>query len=191
VDNNAIEDNNTNNINSIENINPVEDNNTNQQQSHAVDSPFSKLKGFKVCQLNIASLIKHYDELLVYMQNNPFAIITLNETRLDDSVLNGEVEIPGYDIVRRDRNKNGRGVAIYIRNNIPFAIRKDLMPDNLELLCVELKKPKRRPLLISTWYRPPNSSCELLNYFEQFLKQLDDENKEIIITGDFNCNLAS
>ena len=113
----------------------------------------------------------------------------MNETRLDDSVLNGEVEIPGYDIVRRDRNRNGGGVAIYIRNNIPFTIRKDLMPDNLELLCVELKKPKSKPLLISTWYRPPNSSCELLNDFEKFLKQLDDENKEIIITGDFNCNL--
>ena len=122
------------------------------------------------------------------MQNKPFDVITLNETRLDDSVLNGEVEIPGYDIVRRDRNRNGGGVAIYIRNNIPFTIRKDLMPDNLELLCVELKKPKSKPLLISTWYRPPNSSCELLNDFEQFLK-LDDENKEIIITGDFNCNL--
>ena len=51
-DNNPIEDNSTNNINSIENINPVEDNNTNQQQSHAVDSPFSKLKGFKLKYVN-------------------------------------------------------------------------------------------------------------------------------------------
>jgi exonuclease III len=65
------------------------------------------------------------------MQNKPLDVITLNETRVDDSVLNGEVEIPGYDIVRRDRNRNGGGVGIYIRNNIPFTIRKYLMPDIL------------------------------------------------------------
>jgi hypothetical protein len=47
------------------------------------------------------------------MQNKPLDVITPNETRLDESVLNGEVEIPGYDIVRRDRNRNGGGVTIY------------------------------------------------------------------------------
>ena len=48
------------------------------------------------------------------MQNKLFDIITLNETRLDSSVLNGEIEIPGYDIVRRDRDRSGGGVAMYI-----------------------------------------------------------------------------
>ena len=54
--------------------------------NHIDDSPFSKLGGFKVAQLNIASLPKHHSELLVCMQNKPFDILTLNETRLDDSV---------------------------------------------------------------------------------------------------------
>ena len=31
------------------------------------------------------------------MQNKLFDIITLDETRLDSSVLNGEIEIPGYE----------------------------------------------------------------------------------------------
>ena len=34
----------------------------------------------------------------------------MNETTLDDSILNGEVEIPGYDIVSCDRNRNGGGL---------------------------------------------------------------------------------
>ena len=96
------------------------------------------------------------------MQNKLFDIITLNETRLDSSVLNIEIEIPGYDIVRRDRNRSGGGVAMYIRSHIPYTIRNDLFPDNLELICVEIKKLKSKPLLITTWYRPPNSSVELL-----------------------------
>ena len=122
------------------------------------------------------------------MQNKLFDIITLNETRLDSSVVNGEIEIPGYDIVRHDRDRSGGGVAMYIRSHIPY-IRNDLFPDNLELICVEIKKLKSKPLLITTWYRSPNSSVELFSEFEKFLDLLEDENKEIIITGDLNCNL--
>ena len=86
------------------------------------------------------------------MQNKSFDILTLNETRLDDSVLDCEVEIPGYDILRRDRNRNGGRVSMYIRKNIPYSNRKDLAVENIELICIEIKKPKSKPLLIETWY---------------------------------------
>ena len=64
--------------------------------------------------------MKHFDELLIYMQDKPFDILTLNETWLDNSISDSEVKIPGYDIVRRDRNRNGGGVAMFIRSNISF-----------------------------------------------------------------------
>ena len=44
-------------------------------------------------------------------------------------------------------------------------------------------------MLLSTWYRPPDSNIELLKCFEIFLKKTDDENKEIIINGDFKCDM--
>ena len=47
------------------------------------------------------------------MHDKPFDILTLNETRLDDSIPNSEIKISGYDIVRRDRNRNSGGVAMY------------------------------------------------------------------------------
>ena len=122
------------------------------------------------------------------MQNQPFDILTLNETRLDNSILDCEVQISGYDIIRRDRNRNGGGVAIYIRESIPYMDRKDLIPDALESICIEIKKPKSKPMLISSWYRPPNSNIDLFQNFEQFLQLAHDENMEIIITGDLNCN---
>ena len=48
---------------------------------------------------------------------------------------------------------------------------------------------KSKPLLISTWYRPPSAKIELFEKFENFLKLIDNEGKDIIITGDLNCNL--
>ena len=115
--------------------------------------PFSKLKGFKIGQINIASLVKHHDELLVHMQSKSLDVLTVNETRLDISVLDCEVEIPGYDIVTLDRNRNGGGGAIFIRENISYIIRQDLVIDALELLCIEVRKQKSKPFLIATWYR--------------------------------------
>ena len=95
---------------------------------------FSKLKGFKIGQINIASLVKHHHELLVYMQSKSLDVFTVNETRLDISVLDCEVEIPGYDIVRLDRNRNGGWVAIFIRGNTVGV--KSMSPVDIKLLFV-------------------------------------------------------
>lgn len=79
------------------------------------------------------------------------ATISINETRLDDSILNDEVKIPGFDIVRKDRNRNGGGVAIYLRNTIPHTVRDDLIPTDtdIEAICREINKPKNKPMLVS------------------------------------------
>jgi exonuclease III len=62
-----------------------------------------------------------------------FDVLTINETRLDSSIKDYEVGIVGYEIVRKDRNRNGGGVAIYIRNSINYKIRNDLQPEDLEI----------------------------------------------------------
>ena len=33
---------------------------------------------------------------------------------LDSSISNNEINISGYEVVRKDRNRNGGGVALYI-----------------------------------------------------------------------------
>ena len=95
---------------------------------------YPKLKGFKIGHLNITSLSKHKDELAIFISEQPFDIICLNETRLDCSNDNSEVGIPGYDLVRKDRNRNGGEVAIYLRDTIPYTDRADLIPDVAEAI---------------------------------------------------------
>jgi hypothetical protein len=63
-------------------------------------------------------------------------------------------------LIRQDRNRNGGGAAIYLRNVIPYTNRVDLIPVNAEAICLEIKKPKAKPVLISTWYCPPGSNME-------------------------------
>jgi len=151
------------------------------------------MRGFKLASLNIASLPKHIDELRVLLVDNPLDIFSINEMRLDNSVSDDEVYIPGYDIIRRDREHNGRfggGVCIYVRSNINFSLRPDLSDIHLENICIEIRKPRSKPYLIATWYRPPNSSTEI-SHFESFVGKLDANNVEFYLMDDLNCNLVS
>ena len=51
---------------------------------------------------------------------------------LDETIQDHEVSLNGYDIIRKDRNHNGGGIAIYIRNSITYKLRPDLEYENLE-----------------------------------------------------------
>ena len=92
---------------------------------------------------------------------------------------------------RESNGKNGGGVCIYIRSNINFQLRADLSPNNLEFLTVEITRPRSKPFLVSTWYRPPQSSPDLFSTFERIFDNIDAENLELYLMGVLNCNLLS
>ena len=125
----------------------------------------------------------------MWLFENPFDILAINESKIDPTIRDSEIYINNYSIVRFDRNRFGGGVALYIKNTIPYTERKDLVPDNLEMICVEINRQHSRPFLITTWYRPPNSELDIFNNFELFLFKCDMENKELIIVGDLNCDV--
>ena len=75
------------------------------------------LSGLKMCCLNINSLVKHFDELKVFIQSDTPHIFGINETKLDDTVTDEELKIENYhDIIRKDRNRHGGGVAFMCIN---------------------------------------------------------------------------
>ena len=155
------------------------------------DNITSEIRGFKIALLNVTSLTKHVDELKVFMSNTPLDVLTINESKLD--LVNGDrlVNLEGYNIVRRDRNKHGGGVCFYLRNTITFCRQYQLENDDLELIALEIQKANSCPFLIDTWYRPPNTPLDYFKKFEMFLKEADARYSEIYILGDLNCNILS
>ena len=139
--------------------------------------------------LNIASLIKHIDQLRTILLNKPCHILSINETRLSENIDDGFVKINGYDIFRADRNRAGGGVALYVKTAINANLRQDLVSDDLEVICLEIKRAKSKPFFVISWYRPPNSPAEIFDKFEIMLRKLEAEGKEYHIVGDLNCNL--
>ena len=93
--------------------------------------------------LNITSLTKHIDELRILLANYP----------LDEGILNSEIYIPGYEIVRRDRKRKSGGVCFYIQTAINYSVPTDPHINNLENFCLEIRKQNSKPFVIVTWYR--------------------------------------
>ena len=155
------------------------------------DKVMSQTRGFKMALLNINSLNKHIDELRVLMLCKPLDILTINESKLDENDSDSSITLSGYNLERRDRNKQGGGVCVYLRNSLNYKRRFDLENSDLEIIILEIIKPNSQPFLVTTWYRPPKSSLELFDKFEFFLKKIDGKFKEIYILGDLNCNFQS
>ena len=78
----------------------------------------ANLKGFKIASMNVNSLLKHIDEIRHVSLSAPFDIFAINESKSDELISDNEISIPGYSLIRKDRNRAGGGVVLYIRENI-------------------------------------------------------------------------
>jgi hypothetical protein len=60
------------------------------------------------------------------MLNNYLDILAINESKINESVSDDEISVSGFHLIRKDRNRHGGGVLMYIRETIPFSERNDL-----------------------------------------------------------------
>ena len=146
----------------------------------------SMFSGLKVAHINVRSLCSKIDEIQYLVTNSAVDIFCVCETWLDDTVTNSEVHIDGYTVLRKDRNRNGGGVAMYVKNGIDFQTRDDLTQYDIESVWIEVKISKNEPLLISTMYRPPSADRCYYNNMLDLLDKVTTENKELLLLGDLN-----
>ena len=142
-----------------------------------------KKKGLHFLHLNARSLLPKISELKLITARSKAAVISITESWLDSSVTNTEIDIEGYNVIRKDRNRNGGGVCVYIRDDLAFSARSDLQTED-ETLWFELLLPKTMPIIKGTCYRPPKQE-DFLDNFENILSKLRSD-CETIILGDFN-----
>ena len=58
-----------------------------------------------MAMLNVASLIKHIDEIRLLLCDKKIDILALNETCLDSSISDELLTVDGYYIIRADQNR--------------------------------------------------------------------------------------
>lgn len=93
---------------------------------------FKTEKGLHFIHLNVRSLLPKIDQIRHYVEDTKCSIIGVTETWLDSTVPDAELNIPGYTVIRKDRNRQGGGVCIFVENAITFNIRHDIQNSNCE-----------------------------------------------------------
>ena len=124
-------------------------------------------KGLHFIHLNINSLLPKIDDLQYITKKSNAAVISISETKSDNTVYDSEVAIDVYNIARSDRNKKGRGAACYIRINICFNL-KTCLSNNIENIFIDLLFPKTKPITVGVIYKPPDQT----RFLEQTLQNL-------------------
>ena len=62
------------------------------------------------------------------------------------------------------------------------------MNEKLETITFEVCPSKAKSFFANTWCRPSDAYIECFNWYENFIIDMDLENKESILMGDFNCD---
>ena len=144
-----------------------------------------------IASLNFNGLRRYFDEIQSVLIDLDIHISALNETKLDGLYPKELTHIPGYQHIRHDRSCTGGGVSIYIRDSIKFRHRSDIPAEELELICIEIEPPKSKSFILLAWYKPPSDLLNVFNRLEIAISYLDEENKELILLGDTNCDLSN
>ena len=98
-------------------------------------------QSLSICHVNARSLLRpgqlnDINDELCALHN--FDLIGVSESHLDNNIVDSQVDLHGYSIFRRDRNRTGGGVAVYVNSDIPVKLRLDLETPDIELIWVEL-----------------------------------------------------
>ena len=156
-----------------------------------ISDPFGKLKDTRlknpnrliIAQLNINSLCNKSDSLVRMLHNN-LDILLISETKIDSSFPTAQFQIEGYTTYRLDRNANGGGILLYIREDIPSTLLNFDM--SIESFFIEINIRKKKWLLVGTYN--PNKNL-ISNHLKEIGKNLDNYSSKydnFILLGDLN-----
>ncbi|PFX14361.1 hypothetical protein AWC38_SpisGene21486 [Stylophora pistillata] len=153
----------------------------------------SLMKGLRLLHLNICSLRNKMDELRLFCDEHKPHIVTINETWLDDSFTDAEIALPGYNVMRKDRDENGGGVVVCIVEQLNYSRLEEstiqTRNDKFESIWFEVCQPKTKKILCGAIYKTPDADpAAFTSWVEEILNNVMSNDSEIVLIGEFNLN---
>ena len=152
-----------------------------------------------IIHLNISSLASHIHELKLFLSLLKFSfdVFCISASRISKHNLPTiSINIPGYNTEHTPTESKAGETLMYISEKNSYKIRNDLNiynPEQLESILIEILRPDLPGDIIGTMYKHP--SMNVSTFKEEFLaplfKNLNKENKEVILAEDFNVNLLN
>ena len=114
---------------------------------------------FSLFHLNACSLVKNQDALAYLLANinHKLSVLSITEIWVKESNVN-KLSFEGYNFISNHRaNKIGRGVGLFIDQNISYKILPEFnvsYANIIESLFVEICIPRHKNIIIGIIYRP-------------------------------------
>lgn len=128
-------------------------------------------------------------ELTADFKNSEIICLGLIETWLNTNMPNHLINIPGFNLVRLDREatKRGGGILMYIREDLTWDLLEpmyNISNKNIELLNVVIHRKCLRSICVSAIYLPPKGSmADAVNHLDSVADYMATRNSEWIIGG--------
>ena len=125
---------------------------------HTNPGPDDVIKALRFCHVNARSILKsgRLEELYLELCSlHEFDVIGISESHLDSKIPDVDVEFNNYSVFRSDRNRQGGGVALYVRSSLACVRRYDLETPDTEMLWAEITSNHKR-ILVGVCYRSPS-----------------------------------
>ena len=119
------------------------------------------------------------------------------ESWLNSSVKNAQVEIDGYSLSRLDRPRNiknefGGGVCAYVRKTLKSKVLKDLSGISdigFHQLWMQVQQKTLKSFLLCVTFKPPDCNVACFEDFRDRYTQALVYGLPILVVGDLNCDL--
>ena len=124
--------------------------------SHSDDNwGLFKNSGMHFTHLNVNKLWPRIQEIRHVAQLKNGSGTGINETKIDESFLNSEIVIVGYDLIRLDRARKGGSVCCFIEHSVAYSCKPN-MCINTGSTFTKIYLPKLKPFIEDRLCRPPD-----------------------------------
>ena len=140
-----------------------------------------------IAHLNINSISPKF-EPLIDMIGGSIDFLLVTETKLDDTFPRGQFEIDGFaKPVRLDRNRNGGGLMVFMRNDLPcHELKSHEFPDGTECTFLEMRIRQSKWLIV-VGYNPHKENIQ--HFLDNVSRELDKylpNYGNLLMLGDWN-----
>ena len=149
------------------------------------DDIFKSLpNGSKFAHINLCVLMNKLDQIKILLRQRSLDVLAVTESKLDSCITDAEIHINGYTVVRRDRNRHGGGVLLYIKDK--WTVTNVCPREDFEMITVDIKLLNSPKITVGVVYRPPDSNVQWLHSFEDHMEDVVINGSEYVIMGDYN-----
>ena len=122
---------------------------------------------------NIRGLRSNFVDCKSFLESNPLDILALFETNLDDSINSGNFSVTGYlPLIRKDSSTHMHGLAVYMKEGLPFA--RNLPQENSahSYLCFRLALLQSVSYFFFLYRSPSSALCTVFYYISSNIDEV-------------------